>query len=345
MRIFFLTRPVGIDGGLNGGHILTQYFVKLLAPYFDCYHLSPSGEGYRGEGHMPELLDIQAYSELDRLVEEYNIGINDLVLNAEYAYAPYFYLRGIPASLIVHSCWVWRDGTAHIFEKFLPFITSALCPTMETKGLFQAKGIRSFFMPYPVDESIFSELRGRFGDDETYNSEDTVLWVGRAGYHKGSDLFLSIVEALPDLKFLAFSSTELENPGLSNLTVKVKTPRQECVDAFRRCRTFLLTSNQEVYTTVLIEAGLAGCNIATSDCFGTYHVFPGAKFFKAGDLDSAVSALEEVASAEPGGFLEFFERKFSSSMVDDLWLPALPEIWKHARGNLFSSNPSTEPTW
>lgn len=260
MRVAYVTRSYdGPQSTLNGGCAVA---LGLEALGIGIEHVQVPATAYVEDGTYPELRTLSHYDALLPLqLEKY-----DHVLFGEYAFAPYFYLAKIPATMLVHSLWTWDDDTAHVLEYFLPFIQDAIAPTPETFGLFIGRGIRTTELPYPVLPLPYDG-----GTKEPY-----VIWVGRAGRQKNPERLLAIAQALPAVQFVAYSSTDV--PCLHsapNIDLRVRRPFQECRDAISKAAIQLSTSRFEVYATTLLEGAISGARIlAPARVWGVAHTTP-----------------------------------------------------------------------
>ncbi len=308
MKIAYVTRShedAGLQGKLNGGFSIASY----LSKEFGIHHVQVPNTSYKGEGTIPELADLECYTAM----RQQDWGQYDFVLFGEYAYAPFFDLMGIPASMLVHSLWIWPDGTAHHLGKFLPFVQEAVCPTLEVKGLMESKGIANVWLPYPVPDDYFEPSPFLDYKDRPYD----VIWVGRAGQHKNPEMMYRIAEKMPTYKFVAFSSTDLPAGAPPNVEINVRAPRGDCHSTMAKAKVLLMTSGFETYATCLIEGGLSGCSVLALENWGVSHTVPGTTLFK--DEDEACMQIATQVATEPQMPRKFWVDGFGASGVRKRW--------------------------
>lgn len=309
MRIAYVTRaPSGEQGKLQGNYALMRYMISVLRR--SCIDMCPVyvGTGFAGIGEMerfPELRDIGGYAELrDKFLgEKY-----DIVLYADYGFAPFFYEYSVPAVLVVHTLWVWPDDTAYVLEKFLPFVKEAIVPTRESWGLFTAKGIKAHFAPYPIDVP----------EGKMENRKPYVLWVGRSGgKQKRLDLLVKVAALLPNVEFVAYVSDSAMEAPPGNIRFHVG---ESAADAMGEAKVFISTSAYETYATAIGEAGIRGCLICGFDVIGTGHYAPFYKAVPFPDTKLLVKQIEQLlrcrrTSDQPERMTEYFRGYAKTKMV------------------------------
>lgn len=303
MNIAYVTRSMG--NKLNGGYSIANYLQKE----FGIKHIQVPKSRHFLMTKTYEFDDLLCY----KAMADQDWARYDYILYGEYAYAPFFDLLGLKATMLVHSLWTWPDDTACYLEKFLPFVEEAICPTSEVRGLFESKSISNVWLPYPVPDDYFAPYRDLNFRDRPID----VIWVGRAGEHKDPEMMYRIAERMPEYSFMVFSSTDLPKGAPDNVEIKVRASRDECHSSMSKAKVLLMTSNYENYATCLIEGGLSGCAVASREVWGVAHTVPGTSLFKT--EDEAAILISYLAASGPTMPREFWVKSFGTSGVRRRW--------------------------
>lgn len=173
------------------------------------------------------------------------------------------------------------DMTRHIFRgRSLPARLFIHClkkadlvvvqTTQQARALADNFGIKTTLIPngHPLPDP--AEIESRFA------ARTTVLWVGRAHPMKRPHLFLDMAARFPQHEFMMVMPPEPNHPelfrdvqqravSLSNLTLIPGVAPHEINQLYRRARLFLLTSEAEGFSNVVIEAMKNGCPVVTYD--------------------------------------------------------------------------------
>jgi glycosyltransferase involved in cell wall biosynthesis len=120
--------------------------------------------------------------------------------------------------------------------------------------------------------------------ESTLSGRSSVLWIARCHPMKRPGLFLELARRLPDLQFVMvlapthdrtaelFNKIKQEAASISNLQLIPGLPQYEIMQQFERARIFVLTSEAEGYSNVLIEA-FKSCTPVISMKFNPENVF------------------------------------------------------------------------
>lgn len=296
MRIAYVTRPTGPQGRLNGEWSVVDY----LSTRYPMYVVEAGP--LLGDSPSPEASDLSGYPDLSRV----DWSSFDLVLYGNYGFAPFFWAHGIDATLVAHTHWAWADEAGTAFQRFLPFVTSAVCSTAEVLGLFRgaAPHVVARFAPFPVSSDLFA------GGPAWEDRARAVTWIGRPDEGKNDQELRRIARALPGVVFEAWSPIPFQWSE-PNVVFRIGEARSACVEAIRAARTLLVTSRYETYGVALIEGGLAGASVVARDVFGLRHALPGTWLYQT-EVE-AVSLLRE--DVRPRAGVDFWRTAYT----DEAW--------------------------
>lgn len=142
--------------------------------------------------------------------------------------------------------------------------------TRQAAALADNFGIKTTLIPngHPLPDP--AEIESRFA------RRKTVLWVGRAHPMKRPHLFLDLAAQFPHHDFMMVMPPEPNHPdlfreveeraaSLSNITLIPGVAASEINQLYRRARLFVLTSEAEGFSNVVIEAMKNGCPVVTYD--------------------------------------------------------------------------------
>ncbi len=174
-----------------------------------------------------------------------------------------------------------QDMTRHIFRgRILPARFFIHClkradlvivqTTRQATALTDNFGIKTTLIPngHPLPDP--SEIESRF------DQRKSVLWVGRAHPMKRPHLFLDLASRFPQHEFVMIMPPEPNHPdlfrevqqqaaSLPNLALIPGVAASEINQLYRLARLFVLTSEAEGFSNVVIEAMKNGCPVITYD--------------------------------------------------------------------------------
>lgn len=173
------------------------------------------------------------------------------------------------------------------------------------EALKKEYGVESIYIPNGINLREFNkrdgnQFRKKFGIDD-----DFYLFVGRATKYKRPELFADLAKELPYRKFVMAGRGLTEDKFKEyygkelpdNLNFIGEPNRQDIVNAFDACKAFILTSSNETFGIVLLEAMASEKPTIAANHFGPSEIIKDRKtgfLFKADNLESLVSKANEA---------------------------------------------------
>jgi len=130
------------------------------------------------------------------------------------------------------------------------------------EALKQKHGVDSVYIPNGVNLTEFEKRDGEKFREKYGIGEDFYLFVGRATKYKRPELFADLAREIPYRRFVMVGRgltiekfREYYKKELpANLTLIGEPKREDVVNAFDACRTFILPSSNETFGIVILEA-------------------------------------------------------------------------------------------
>ena len=163
--------------------------------------------------------------------------------------------------------------------------------------------IDSVYIPNGVSLEEFEEANGESFRKKYSIYEDFYLFVGRSTKYKRPELFISIAERMPKRKFVMVGrglSKEalrkyIKKEIPSNLVCIEEPLREDVVNAFNACRVFILSSSNETFGIVLLEAMAQGKSVVAANNLGPSEIIDHGTtglLFEPDNLESLVEAAD-----------------------------------------------------
>ena len=297
------------QGFLNGGSMVLQALIRMVPEM----HVAYVGSTHTGAGTIPEIGDLEVLSQVRDIAIDY-----DRVVTSEIAFLPMLSLLEKSTRLIANGIWLWEDGTAHVWERFMPFLDEVIAVSPEVASAFRARGVPAH-LAYPTVEECFFRHRSAF----QASCAPYVVWVGREGPQKNPEALYRIAAMLPGVSFHMLSSTEVPPGAPENVVVHVGQIREFAVDTIRGAAAMLCTSRFETFNISVAEALVSGARVVLPhNAFGMGHFHAAARTyvtdFQAADAVGA--ALHYGRDAD-----SIICRKFREGIQMDHWRRAILE--------------------
>ncbi len=166
-------------------------------------------------------------------------------------------------------------------------------------------GIDSVYIPNGVNLGEFDERKGDEFRKKYGIGEDFYLFVGRATKYKRPELFADLAKEIPKRKFVMVGrgltkdkfQSYYNKQISSNIDFIGEPRRQDVVNAFDACRTFILPSSNETFGIVLLESMASAKPTVASDHLGPTEIIRHGEngfLFEPDNLESLVSNAHEA---------------------------------------------------
>lgn len=244
------------------------------------------------------------YFNLGNPVEGYKVGPLHLRLIGVFEIIASYLLSVFPKKIILPS-----KDLAGVVKRFLLFSVNKiyyLPPTLSTKNF------------YPKDKI---KIRKKLG---LKKEDNVIIYVGRIGFLKGSDILSYVIQKNPDKRFIVIGNivdSTFKKKEFSNLIFLPNKPNKELVDYYNAADVCLFPTRIEGLPVVPREAMACGIPVIISDILTSRSIEYAIKVKVSKEkMNQAINRFFSLPLSKRKE-ISFNSRKFVEKEYDD-------ELWK-----------------